>query len=266
MWAMKLALVATSLVALALAAGCAASSSDDQAPASSDQDLTGTLGLGTYTIASRPWFADGYATRITLSSGKKFEAEVYANGETTLVAGSYTILPARPNNPDSPVQSDKPTLYMTPDNNDGPLTFEFDKLSNGEVKFYYHVRTESFTMKLDPSYQPPHTDSKTIECTGNQVDATITLDQAQGRRGTLKLKRKAGADDNDPPSASVSITKVAGSEVPGYVYFEGSSGEQDYYVNMIERDLNRGSGNVEAHLMWAQGGEEWSIGGTCKFK
>lgn len=272
---MKLAVVATLLLSSSLALGAIGCAGDTQDPAqpgagddsaSAEQDATAGLALGTYAITSRPWFGSYYATRITLKAGKKFEAEIYSSGRTTLIAGGYTILPARPNNPQSPVRSDKPTLYMTPDSNEPPAVFEFDKLENGEVKLYTSARSQSFSMKLDPSFQPAPTNSKVIECKGAQVDALITLDQAQNRRGTLKLTRKAGADRHDPPSASVPITQVRGSEVPSYIYFEGSNGEQDYYVNIIKADFERGRGAVTAHLQWAEGGQQWSIGGTCAFK
>ena len=54
--------------------------------------------------------------------------------------------------------------------------------------------------------------------------------------------------------------------MPSYIYFEGSSGEQDYYVNIIKADFERGRGSVTAHLQWAEGGQQWSIGGTCAFR
>lgn len=271
---MKLAVAAALLLSSSLALGVVGCAGETQDPsqagadegASSEQDATAGLALGTYAIESRPWFGGYYATRITLKAGKKFEAEISSSGRTTLIAGGYTILPARPNNPQSPVRSDKPTLYMTPDSNEAPAVFEFDKLENGQVKLYHSARSVSFTMKLDPTFQPAPTNSKVIECKGAQVDALITLDQAQNRRGTLKLTRKAGADRHDPPSASVAITQVRGSEVPSYIYFEGSSGEQDYYVNIIKADFERGRGSVTAHLQWAEGGQQWSIGGTCAFR
>ncbi|MDF2696730.1 MAG: hypothetical protein K0S65_5113, partial [Labilithrix sp.] len=131
---------------------------------------------------------------------------------------------------------------------------------------YHSARQVSFTMKRDPSYRPAPTNTKTIACAGNTVDAMLTLDQAQNRRGTLKITRKAAADPHDPPSTSVSVTQTEGGGVPGYVYFEGSNGEQDFYVNMKKDDFERGSGNVGLNLMWAEGGQEWSVGVTCKYE
>ena len=238
----------------------------DVPTAAEDQDLTSALGTGTFVIDSRPFF-DSYASRITLLAGKKYEAEIVSSrGETTLLAGSYDIQPARANNPQSPVKSDKPTLYLTSDTGAAPQAFEFDKLADGGLKLYHSARSVSFTMKKDPTWKPAPTDAKSISCTGPTVNAVITIDQAQGRRGSLKLTRKAGADRHDPPSVTVPVTQTAGGGVAEYIYFEGSKGEQDYYVNMIKKDFERGSGEVKLFLRWAEGGQELSIGATCAFK
>lgn len=262
---MKLALLASAAVVLSLAAGCAASSDQPGDGVSSDDALTATIGVGTYLVESKPW-GSYYAQRITIQSGNEFEAEIVSSdGETTLMAGRYDILQATPNNPDSPIQTDKPTLYLTSDAGDSQ-TFEFDKLPNGELRLYHSARHVTFTMKADPSWRPEPTNTKTVTCTGSTVDAVITLDQAQNRRGTLQLTRKAGADRHDPPSVTAPLTRTAGSEVPGYVYFEGSKGEQDYYVTFKEAEFGRSSGPVWVHLVWAEGGQEFDVGATCKYQ
>ncbi len=202
-----------------------------------------------------------------LLAGKKYEAEIVSSrGETTLLAGSYDVQPARANNPQSPVKSDKPTLYLTSDTGAAPQAFEFDKLADSGLKLYHSARSASFAMRKDPTWKPAPTDAKSISCTGPTVNAVITIDQAQGRRGSLKLTRKASADRHDPPSVTVPVTQTEGGGVPEYIYFEGSKGEQDYYVNMIKKDFERGSGEVKLFLRWAEGGQEFSIGATCAFK
>jgi hypothetical protein len=263
---MKLSLLCCAAVLASLSAVACSGSTADVPAAEGDQDLTSALGTGTYLVDSKPFF-DYYASRITLLAGKKFEAEIVSSrGDTTLLAGSYDILPARANNPQSPVKSDKPTLYLTSDSGAAPQAFEFDRLPDGSLKLYHSARSASFTMKKDPSWKPAPTDGKSITCTGPTVNAAITIDQAQGRRGTLKLTRKAGADRHDPPSVSVPITQTEGGGVPEYIYFEGSKGEQDFYVNMIKKDFERGSGDVKLFLRWAEGGQEFSIGANCAFK
>ncbi len=164
------------------------------------------------------------------------------------------------------MKSDKPTLYLTSDTGAAAQTFEFDKLPDGGLKLYHSARTASFTMKKDPSWKPAPTNSKSIRCTGPRIDAVVTIDQAQGRRGTLTLTRKPGADRRDPPSVTVPITQTARGGVAEYIYFEGTKGEQEYYVNMIKKDFERGSGDVKLFLRWAEDGQEFGIGATCAFK
>ena len=242
--------------------GCGGSTGD---PVVGEDDLTSGIGTGTYVVDSRP-FGSYYVERITFAAGKKFEADMVSDrGDKSVLAGSYDILPARPNNPQSPVLSDKPTLSLNSDSGGGGVYFEYDKLPGGVLKLYHSARHVSFSVKLDPTWKPQATNTKTIACTGPAADAKLTLDSAQNRRGTLTITRKSTADRHDPPTVTVPVTKTAGSEVPGYTYFEGSKGGQDFYVNMSTSDFERGSGSVTLHLMWAEGGQEWSVGETCAF-
>jgi hypothetical protein len=253
------------MVALGISPLAVACSGTEGGGVVSEDDLTSGVATGTYLVESTPW-SGYYASRLTLSAGKKYEAEmVSSSGEKSLIAGSYDILSARPNNPQSHVASDKPTLYLSQDSGGANVSFEYDKLPDGRLKLYHSARGVSFTVKKDPSWQPQPTNTKVIACTGPAVDAKLTLDQAQNQRGTLTITRKPSADRHDPPSATVSMIKVAGSQVPGYVYFEGSKGEQDYYVNMNEADFKRGTGSVTLHLNWAEGGQEFGVGTTCAF-
>ncbi len=259
---MKIGLL-LSFLALGTLAGACAGSSDE--PAVGEDDLTSGMGTGTYVVDSRP-FGSYYVARITFAANKKYEADVVSDrGDKSVLAGTYEILPARANNPQSPVLTDKPTLVLTSDSGAAAAYFEYDKLPGGVMRLYHSARHVSFTVKLDPTYRAEPTNTKVIKCTGPSVDAKLTLDAAQNQRGTLSITRKSTADRHDPPTVTVPVTKTAGSEVPGYTYFEGSKGEQDFYVNLITRDFERGSGPVTLHLMWAEGGEEWSVGVTCSF-
>lgn len=252
------------LVAAPLATACSHHSGDDGSGVS-DSDLTGTMGVGTYVVQTPP-FGSTYPSRLTFAAGKKFEAEIVSGaGDTSLLAGSYVILPAHPNDPQSPIATDKPTLVLSSDSGEAPLSFEVDKLPGGALQLYASARQVSFVMTKDPSWHPAPTNQKVIVCTGNAVDTRLTLDQAQNRRGTLQLTRKPSAGHGDPPSSvTVTVTQTE-PEDPAYVYFEGTHGEQDYYANIKQDDFERGHGSVEMNLRWAQGGEEWSIGATCAF-
>jgi hypothetical protein len=250
------------LIVSPLSTGC---SSNAEETAVGDDALTGTIGVGTYVVDARP--SDGtYAARLTFAAGQKYEAEIVSgSGDTTLLAGGYVILPARPNDPQSPVASDKPTLVLSSDSGGTGASFELDKLPNGSLQLYGSARHVIFTMKKDPSWQPAPTNRKVIACTGPAADAKLTLDQAQNRRGTLEIVRKAAAGSHDPPSVTVQVTTDEFESSPDYVYFMGRHGQQDYYVNMKKNDFERGSGSVELNLRWAQDGQEWSVGTSCAF-
>lgn len=233
-----------------LLVGCA--SSNDE-PSVSEDDLT-SVTTGTYVIDTRPVFGGAFANRITFGEGKTHETEIVtSSGTTQLVAGHYELLPSH-------------TLALLDDTGNGPLYFEYERAPNDGLRLYGSARQWSFTMKRDPTYRPPPTSTKVIACTGPTVDAKITLDRAQNRRGTLVVMRKADADRHDPPSATVNVTKNERGAVPEYVYFEGSSGAQDYYVNMKKKDFERGSGPVELNFRWAEGGQEWDVGVSCRYE
>jgi hypothetical protein len=258
----RAALVITALAISSLAAGCSAP--DDDTTVAVDA-LTSGIGPGTYLVESRP-FGSSYTSRITFGAGTTYEAEMVSSaGQKSILAGRYDVLPARPNDPQSPVLSDKPTLIMSSDSGAAPVAFEFDAQSDGRLKLYHSGRRVSFTVKRDPSWRAEPTNTKVIACTGQTVDAKLTLDQAQNRRGTLVITRKAAAGRHDPPSATVPMTKNENPQVRDRVYFEGSKGEQDYYVNLKKVDFERRAGNVPLNLRWAEGGQEWSLGVTCAF-
>ena len=229
--------------------GCA--SSNDESAVTED-DLT-SVTTGTYVIDTRPIFGGTHANRITFGEGKTHESEIVTSGTTQLVAGHYELLPSH-------------TLALLDDSGNGPLYFEYERLPSDGLRLYGPARHWSFTMKRDPTYRPAPTNVKIIACTGPTVDAKITLDRAQNRRGTLVITRKGEGERHDPPSATVNVTKNERGAVPEYVYFEGSSGEQDYYVNMKKNDFERGTGPVELHLRWAEGGQEWDVGVTCRYE
>ena len=108
--------------------------------------------------------------------------------------------------------------------------------------------------------------AKIIACTGPAVDAKLTLDRTD-KRGSLTITRKPSADRHDPPNVTVTMDKVAGSQVPGWVYFETPDDgvTTEVYLNMHEDDFARGSGSVAATLQWAENGEQFDVGATCAF-
>jgi hypothetical protein len=261
LWLMKLSMI----ICLALASTTLFACGGVGDSSSTEDDLRAKVGAGTYVVDGRPW--SGYfLSRLTLAAGQKYEADIVSSsGETSVIAGTYSVLPARANNPDSPVLSDKPTLYLSSDTGGADPNLEFDLLPDGGIRFYHSARHYSFAMKKDPNFRPAATKAKKIACTGNRVDATIVLDQAQGKRGTLKITRKAIADRQDPQNATVAIIENARGGPDDVAYYEGQRGEQEFYFNLKRADLEPASGAVDVNLKWATGGQEFGIRANCAF-
>lgn len=261
----KLTMRLPCLLALIVAPLSIACSHTEDTAALSEDALTSTMGIGTFVVRTPP-FGTTYPARITFAAGQKYEADIVSgSGTRSLLAGSYVILPARPNDPHSPVPSDKPTLVLSSDSGGGSLSFEFDTLPGGAFQLFASARQVRFTLTSDPSFQPTPANRKVIACTGNAVDAKLTIDQAQNRRGTLQITRKPAADRHDPPSVTVTVTENTDEGLPERVFFRGQSGQQEYFVNMMRTDFERGSGNVPLNMNWAQDGQEFGVGVSCAF-
>src|SRR4051812_18483219 len=158
------------LAALVVAPLVAACGGHEEEVGASTDDFTSSIAVGTYLTQSPP-FDGTFASRITFAAGQKYEADIVtARGDKVLLAGGYEILR----------MSDKPTLVLTSDSGAADVSFDFDRLANGSLRLFTSARQGSFTMTRDPSFQPAPTDRKVIVCTGNTVDAKLTIDQAQG--------------------------------------------------------------------------------------
>ncbi len=257
------AFLSVSMLAAGSLAGCAAESTDPTLEDSSEEALTGVT-AGTYVVDRKP-FGTFYVERLTLLAGKKFEADyVSSRGARTTIAGKYILFPARPNNPDSPVKSDKPWIALESDTGPAP-NFEIDRLEGGGLRLYHSARQESFTMKKDPSFKPVPTVTKTLQCTGPRVDARLTLDKSENRRGTLKITRKAGATDDDPKSATIGVSITLDEATRDWVHYEGTNGEQDFFFGIVKADLDRATGAAKVNLSWAEFGQEFRVNVDCSF-
>lgn len=259
-----LLVVALALGLASFAAGCQADevSTDAAGAAATESDLT-SFAAGTFVVDSKP-YGNFYIARITFAAGKTYEADVVSSdGKTSISKGTYDTIAARPNNPSSPVKSDKPVLFLR-GGYGSPPSLEFDKLSDGGIKFYYAARQTSFTMKKDPSWKPAPTNVKAIACTGERVTAEVRLDQAQNRAGTLTIKRKSGATSKDPPAVTDLPITETGSDRER-TRFEGSKGDNDYFINIKAADFARGTGTPELYLRWATDGQEFSVSVSCAF-
>jgi hypothetical protein len=252
------------LTLLAVALGGCTGSAEEEKSGTSDDALTG-LGTGTFVVEKKPT-GSAYLERLTLSAGKKFEADyVSGRGGKTTIGGSYTIFPARANNPDSPVASDKPWIALESDTGPAP-NFELDIAPDGGLRLYSSARQQSFTMKKDAAYVPPPTTTKTLNCTGPTIEAKLTLDRAQNRRGTLQIKRKSGATDRDPRAATMGSSIRLDDYPRDWLSYESSNDGQDFYFGIPKAELERGTGPAQVNLQWAEFGQQFGIAVDCTFE
>ena len=63
----------------------------------------------------------------------------------------------------------------------------------------------------------------------------------------------------------VSVTRNNDEGDASRIYFDGKQGEQEFYVNMLMADFERGRGSVPLNLHWAQNGQEFDTGVSCAF-
>jgi hypothetical protein len=243
--------------------GCTADAGSSGEDGASEEALT-EVSTGTYVVDDAP-YRTYYLERLTLSAGKKFEADyVSERGARTTIAGTYRLYPARANNPNSPVASDKPSIMLASDTGPAPV-FEIDQLPGGGLRLYHSARQETFTMKKDPSFQPAPTVTKTLVCTSSTVDARVILDKAQNRRGTLEVTRKSGATYADPRSGKMGISIILDEWTQDWIHFEGSHDSQDFYFGIKKDDFERGTGDAYVNLSWAESGQQFRLYVDCSF-
>ncbi|MBK6693256.1 MAG: hypothetical protein IPG50_13775 [Myxococcales bacterium] len=266
---MKVSVVLRFVLGVAAASlfACGGQATDAGSNTASEDALRGaSIALGTYVVDGKP-SSDFYLARLTILSDTRYEADLVQRGEPRISRGSYQIFPARPNNPDSPVASDKPWIALSAEGGGPSPNFEFDKLESGGLKMYSAARHESFNMKKDPSWRAEATNAKTMKCTGNLADAELVLDEAQNRAGTLKLRGKSGRI----PTVTVSVFLVPESEtgVRDWVRYEGRKGEQDFSIGIKKVDFERASGAATVSANYAENGQQFGVGfgsDQCSFE
>ncbi len=104
----------------------------------------------------------------------------------------------------------------------------------------------SDAFELRPTSAAPRaTDARVIECKGRRFDATLTMDEAQRRRGTMKIVRHAEADASDPPNASFSIAYTGDTGVDDYMGYEGFDRQNNGYEFALKKsDMEKTSGSI----------------------
>lgn len=240
---------------------------NEPAQASAAGELREDLPVGRYVAVGRPTLPM-YLARLTLKDGGKYEADLVQSGTSRLSRGSYVLFPAEPNDPHSPVKTDKPWIALQAESGPSP-SFEFDRAADGGLTMYVGARRDSFTMKVDSSPQTTPTGTgKTITCTGPIASATLAIERGDTRAATLALVGKDEDARHPVPTATVSMLLVPAREtgVPDWVRYEGRAAGRDYSFRIKKDGFDRGAGAVRVAASFAEDGQEHDIGlNDCSF-
>jgi len=237
-------------------AGCAGA--DEKAAeevAASEDALTSLPGSGTYAIRSKP-SSGSYVNSLTLSANKKFEIE-WVRRTTTMEPWVFNPFVLVPVTREEAVVlrgqwftfegfDNKPMVSfdITDGTDDGAnYTFEMLTSSASDTIKLGTVDGRVFELKKSSSTTPAPTDKRVLTCDGMKIKAVITLDEAQRRRGKIKITRKAGADHLSPPEKTTTVVYTGNTGVDDYMRYEGEDDAGNGYDFALKKsDLQKTEG------------------------
>ena len=244
---------ALALLSLSLLApiGCAAPTDEGDGNSAQNEDDLTALPTGHFAIVRAP-LSGSYISSLTLSAGKKVEIEyVRVTSSSTSLFG----------NPFFPIPTSKKEAFSLRgtyftykgDGNKTNIAFDvgepFGSLSyaltvNGGTLGLQGIGQPGFELKSGAAPTTP-TDKRVLHCVDGSFEATIKLDEAQRRRGTITIKRLAGADRMDPPNGSASFAYTGDTGVRDYQAFEGTDKQGNGYEFALSRsEIERTSGKI----------------------
>lgn len=218
--------------------------------------LTALPSSGTFLLRSKP-SSGSYVNSLTLSPNKKFEIE-WVKRTTRMepwVWNPFLLVPVT--HEEAMVLRGKwftfagdggktmVSLDITDGNDPGDhFIFELNVGSSGETIKLGTVDDRTFELKKSSSTAPA-TDKRVIRCDGRQITATITLDEAQRRRGKLAIKRKPNADPLSPPEKITTVVYTGDTGVDDYMGYEGRDDESNGYDFALKKsDLEKTTGPI----------------------
>jgi hypothetical protein len=239
--------------------GCTASSPEqEEVVVAGEEALTSLPASGTFLIRSKP-STGSYVNSLTLSANKKFEIE-WVRRTTRMepwVWNPFLLVPVT--HEESMVLRGKwftfggdhgstmVSLDVT-DGSDPGDHFIFDLQVSGGGDTIKLGTTDNRTFELKKSSSsttPAATDKRVIRCDGYKITATITLDEAQRRRGKIAIKRKPGADHLSPPEKTTTVVYTGDTGVDDYMGYEGRDDANNGYDFALKKsDLNKTSGPI----------------------
>ena len=124
----------------------------------------------------------------------------------------------------------------------GSLIYKLDV--NGDVLRLQAIGEPAFELKAGPAVTVP-TAKRVVRCEGRKFGATITLDEAQRRRGTMTVKAHPDADRTDPPSGTFPILFTGNTGVRDAMAYEGTDDRNnDYDMALFASELERTTGPI----------------------
>lgn len=234
----------------AAAAGCAAPVDDD--PVEQGSDALTSLPTGTFAIARKP-SSGSYVARLTLQAGKKFEME-YVRRTTSTEPWVFNPWIPVPVTREEALVLRGTWFTFAGDHGSTLVSFDANDGDGGSYIFEVAARpgivelrtTDDRTFELRASSAAPEpTDKRVIRCDGHTIEAVITLDEAQRRRGTLRIERKASATASSPPNGTTTVVYTGRTGVDDYMAYEGRDGTGNGYdFALRESDLRKTSGPI----------------------
>lgn len=244
--ALSLALVVSSLGSVA----CSSPANEESVTGEAEGALV-AVHTGHFAVDSAP-LSGSYIAELTLKAGKKFDMEYVrvtstsepwlwnpwiqvpsSKKESMLLSGSYMTF-----------KGDPGETLISFDPSEGSvdhLIYKLESVSGGGMRLT--AIGESPFELVPGSAAPPASDTRVVRCTGHGWNATFTFDDPGRRRGTMKVKRTAGADASDPPSGSVTVVYDGDTGVDDYMGFQGADAKGGRYELAFRRsELDHTSG------------------------
>jgi hypothetical protein len=263
--------VALGLLLLSLTAGCAANPSDDDGAASAAASELTSVPTGTFAIEREP--SDGsYISKLTLSSGKKFELE-YVRVTTTYETSLFSPFIPLPTRHEEKVVSTGKYSVFAGEPGETLISFDIEGTTTNDDHMIFSIKStattltlaaigeDAFTLEKTNGGAPEPTDARVLTCDDGSFTAVITLDEAQRRRGHMKITRKAGADRMDPPNGDVPVVYTGNTGVDDYMAYEGRDSHGNTYSFALKAsDLQKTSGKT-AEVGLGYGPDDILLGG-----
>lgn len=260
---------ALALLLLSFTAGCAVTPADDHSASASASDLT-SVPTGSFAITDKP--SDGsYVSTLTLSSGRTFELE-YVSVTTTYETSIFSPFVPLPTRHEEKVVSTGKYEVFAGEPGETLISFDIEGTTSSDDHRIFSIKATATTITLEEvggqpftlkksSAAPAKTDARVLTCDGGKIGVVITLDEAQRRRGHMKVTRKAGADRMDPPAGVVPVVYTGGTGVDDYMAYEGRDSQGNTYSFALKAsDLEKTSGKT-AEVGLGYGPNDFLAGG-----